>query len=137
MTQMSLDGSIPSITKDPDYPALIRELAEVLTTQLRSGGVEPTSAEAIAEACAEYVREHFGGQPLYWAKGETMRQRLKREAMWAEFNGRNHAELARKHGICLQQVYKRLAISRAEHRARQQPDLFGQAGQEPEHADPA
>ena len=123
MSQLTLDGTEPPITQDPDYPALIRELAEILMQQLRQADIDPAAAAAASEAAAEYVREHFGGQPLYWAKGETMRQRRVRERMWAEFNGRNHSDLARKYGICLQQVYRRLKISQAEELARRQGQL--------------
>lgn len=132
MSQMTLDGTEPPITHDPDYPALIRELAEILEQQLRQAGIEPAHAAATSEAAAEYVREHFGGQPLYWAKGESMRQRRARERMWAEFTGNNHAELARKHGICLQQVYRRLKISQTEELARRQGRL--DLGEPPDQA---
>lgn len=132
--QTSLVGIEPRITDDADYPALIRELAEVVERQLRDAGVEPPHAAVVAEAAAEYVREHFGGQPLYWAKGETMRQRRKRERMWQLFNGRNHLELSREFGLCLQQTYRTLAIARKEHANRTQPDLF--AGVQPPPADP-
>lgn len=129
--QASLDGVEPRITDDADYPALIRELAGVVERQLCSVGIDPPHATAVAEAAAEYVREHFGGQPLYWAKGESMRQRRKRERMWQLFNGRNHLELSREFGLCLQQTYRTLAIARKEHANRTQPDMFAQPSQAP------
>lgn len=134
MSQMTLDGSEPPITQDPDYPPLIRELAETLDQQLRAVDIPADRASAISEAAAEFVREHFGGQPLYWAKGETMRQRRRRQAMWRDFTGRNHRELGIKYGICLQQVYRQIAVCRAEELAARQGKL---ALDEPDQADAA
>ena len=124
MLQDSLTGIEPPITQDPDYPEMLRELAEVAERELCNVGIDPTHAAAVAETLAEHVRERFGGTPVYWAKGESMRQRRRRARMWDEFNGRNHAELSRRYGICLQQVYRSLAISKAETAARLQRGLF-------------
>lgn len=126
MSQATLDGLDPPITQDPDYPELIRELASVVERQLVSIDIEPAHAAAVAEATAEAVREHFGGSPLYWAKGETMRQRRRRERMWSEFTGNNYAALARRYGICLQQAYRVIGVARREHAARVQGDMFAQ-----------
>lgn len=128
MNQPTLDGIEPPITKDPDYPEMLRELAEVAERELCNVGVEPAYAAAVAETLAEHVRERFGGTPVYWAKGESMRQRRRRARMWAEFTGRNHAELARRYGVCLQQVYRSLAISKAEWRRASHRDLFEDLG---------
>lgn len=131
---LGLGGDLPPITQDPDYPKLIRELAEVVDRKLKDRGIEPRDAQAVAEDVAEHVREHFGGQPLYWAKGETMRQRHRREQMWEMFDGRNYAEIAQRFGLCLQQAYRQVAIARSEQLARRQGRLFednhgGQASQ--------
>lgn len=123
-TSLSLTGEVPPITQDPDYPELIRELADVVERKLKDRGIDEKDAQAVAEDAAEHVRERFGGQPLYWAKGETMRQRRRREAMWEMFNGRNYAEVSKAFGVCLQQAYRQIAIMRAEERARRQGRLF-------------
>lgn len=117
------------ITQDPDYPELIRELADVVEQQLVEVGIEPDSAGAVAESCAEAVRERFGGQVLYWAKGDTMRLRKRRMEMWQAFTGTNHNALAKQFGLCPQQIYRQLAIAKAEHIARTQGSLFGDDGQ--------
>lgn len=124
MSQATFEGLEPPLLEDPDYPPLIRELAGLVELQLREVGIAPSIAAAISESAAEHVREHFGGVPNYWSKGSTMRQRRRRARMWAEFNGNNHAELARRYGVCLQQMYRALAIARAEHTSRVQPGLF-------------
>jgi len=112
------------LSEDSDYPALLRELAEVVQGELERVDVPAERAAAIAETAAEHVRERFGGQPMYWPKGHTMRAKRRRAAMWADFNGKNHIELAQKYGMCVQQVYKALAQARIEHTGRTQGDLF-------------
>lgn len=126
-TQTSLlgshDGDRP-LSQDPDYPPLLRELAEVVQGELSRIGIDLSYASAVAETVSEHVRERFGGQPNYWPKGNTMRQRRRRMRMWEDFNGHNHLELAVKYGVCLQQVYRMLAIAKAEMTNRVQPGLF-------------
>ena len=122
--QASLDGVDPPIFLDQDYPPLLRELAEVVERELLSTGIDAQQAGAVAETVTEHVRERFGGVPNYWPKGSTYRHRKRLAAMWADFNGRNHADLARKYGMCVQRVYFNLAVYRREVQARQQPGLF-------------
>ncbi|RQO63143.1 hypothetical protein DBR47_00795 [Paucibacter sp. KBW04] len=116
--------SIKPLSLDADYPPLLRELAEVVEGELKNIGIELNYASAVAETVAEHVRERFGGQPNYWPKGNTLRQRQRRAAMWADFTGNNHVELATKYGVCVQQVYRMLATARAESTARTQRGLF-------------
>ena len=115
------------IYNDPDYPALLRELAEVVERELLSTGSAPALASAVAETVTEHVRERFGGVPNYWPKGSTYRHRKRLAQMWADFNGRNHAELAQRYGMCVQRVYYNLAVYRREIQSKQQPDMFAQA----------
>lgn len=114
----------PSLIEDPAYPELLRDLASVVSRELRAIGIEAEYSDAVACTVAEHVREHFGGVPQYWPKGADHQRVRRRRQMWLDFTGDNHAELARKYGMCLQQVYKTLAIARAEHLRRTQHDMF-------------
>lgn len=122
-----LKGDHIPIHADAEYPALLRELAEVVERELRSTGCDADQASAVAETVTEHVRERFGGVPNYWPKGSTWRHRKRLAAMWADFNGRNHTDLAQKYGMCVQRVYFNLAVYRREIQAKQQPGLFDQA----------
>ncbi|MFG6462291.1 Mor transcription activator family protein [Roseateles sp. DXS20W] len=134
MSTHSLDfgGLLPphpdSLAEDPDYPLVLRELAELVQGELIKVDVPAERAAAIAETAAEHVRERFGGQPVYWPKGHTMRAKRRRAAMWADFTGNNHIELAQKYGMCVQQVYKALAAARIEFLGKAQGDLFNAQG---------
>lgn len=117
-------GALPSVVEDPAYPPLLRDLARIVSTELVKVGTDRAHALAIAETVAEHVMEYHGGVPQYWPKGASWRRLQRRRLMWESFNGHNHAQLARDYGMCLQQVYKDLAIERAEQRRRRTRDLF-------------
>lgn len=121
---LPMHGAEPPLYEDAEYPEILRELAEVIDRELRNIGLETPYAAAVAETVTEHVRERFGGSPIYISKAHTLRQRRRRAAMWADFNGRNHVELSRKYGVCVQQLYRSIAIARAEETARRQGNLF-------------
>lgn len=107
-----------------EQPELLRELAGIVSRHLVACDLDTQRAEAIAESTAEEVREHFGGQIVYIAKGTSIKTRQRWQRMWDDFTGHNHAELAMSYGMGVHGVYRVLAIKRAEHRRRAQPDLF-------------
>lgn len=111
---------------DAAYPELLRDLAGIVKHELLQCGldIEAEQAEAVSLNVAETVREHFGGQVIYVPKGAAFKTKQRWEQMWTEFTGHNHADLARRYGMGVHGVYRVLAIMRAEHRRRAQPDLF-------------
>lgn len=118
----------PTPTNDLDagrdrYPALLTELAQLIGQKLGEIGIEPERAAAIGQTVAEHVRQHYGGQLVYITKGASFETRQRWQAMWRDFRGDNHAELARKYGMNIKQVYRVLALMAAEHRKRAQPEL--------------
>lgn len=117
-------GQLTPLIHEPDYPAILLEMAVLLATELASAGVDVPHAEALAETVAEHVRERFGGQNIYLPKGEAARARRRRAMMWADFTGDNYRELAHKYGMSLQHAYRRIRLARAEHMDKTQGDLF-------------
>lgn len=109
---------------DPDYPALLRDLAEQMAKKLCEIGIDPARATLAAEAIGEHVRETYGGQMLNWPKGAKFNQRTLRERMWTDFTGDNHMQLAARYGLSWQWIYKELKRAKSEFRQRSQPDLF-------------
>jgi len=103
---------------------MLRDLGEMLDRELRGIGIEPARATAIAETLAEHTRDMYGGQINYWAKGERYENAVRRQQMWADFNGTNYDDLARKFGMSMQQAYKEIAKARRENSARTQRGLF-------------
>jgi Mor family transcriptional regulator len=121
-------GVLSPLSDEPDYPAILLEMAELVETELVKAEVPAPQAAALAETMAEHMRERYGGQNIYLPKGEVARAKRRRAAMWADFNGSNYREIARKYGMSLQYAYQCIRLARAEHLARTQGDLFGSQG---------
>lgn len=107
-----------------DYPELLADLADQVGLKLAESGVDVGKAAEIGWAVAEHVREHWSGQSLYLSKGERYRLSVRDRKIFAAFNGRNHAELARQHGLTVMRIYQIVKIARAELIAKQQTTLF-------------
>ena len=70
------------------------------------------------------MRHHWGGQIIYFPKGLSLDALSRDMQLYAEFNGTNHADLARKYDLSLQQVYARLRHFRESRFKEQQGDMF-------------
>jgi Mor family transcriptional regulator len=116
------------LSEEPDYPAILLEMGELVQSELTKAEVPIPLAAALAETLVEHMRERYGGQNIYLPKGQLARTTRRRAAMWAEFTGDNYRYLARKYGMSLPYAYQQIRIARAEHLARTQGDLFGSQG---------
>ena len=67
---------------------------------------------------------HWGGQNIYFPMGLSYILSKRDRQIYAEFNGNNHSELARKYGISLQWVYKLIKTVHKEEMATRQQDMF-------------
>ena len=52
-----------------------------------------------ALALVEDIRAHYGGNQIYIPRGDKFNRAKLHAAIRREFNGRNYAELARRHGL--------------------------------------
>lgn len=66
---------------------------------------EQSFTENVAEQVEMQIRNEYGGQAVYIAK---LDRPARREAVLLDFNGRNRAEVCRKHGIGKAQFYRYL-----------------------------
>lgn len=103
-----------------EYPEILADLAGLLHARL-TPHLPADIAAALALETAEDIRCKFGGGLIYIPKGDRYERHARDAAIWREFNGRNHGELARKHGLGVAHVYEILA----RERARRQSELFG------------
>jgi Mor family transcriptional regulator len=107
-----------------EAPELLVDLHDIATGILQEqcaiGGAE---AGSIAWRLVDEFRRMMGGQQFYVAKGAKMDLAARDRALWADFDGRNHAALARKYRLSIKSVYRRL---RYIHQAIQngQGDIF-------------
>ena len=112
MQQTSDDSGQPIIAPPENYPELLAELLTMLALELRQAGLDVTSANDIAWRTVERVRDSWGGQVIYIPSGNRFDSVKRYEAMWQAFDGRNHAELARKFGVSEQTVYNAISLMR-------------------------
>lgn len=104
----------------PDqYPEVLADLAGLVLARVQAY-LPADQAEALAFALAEDVRLKYAGLLLYIPKGDAYERYHRNAAIWREFNGRNHAQLARKYQVGLSVIYDIVAAERARH----QPTLF-------------
>lgn len=102
------------------YPEILADLAGLALARAKEY-LPADQAETLAFRLAEDVRHKYAGLLIYVPKGDAYERARRNSAIWREFNGRNHAELARKHGVGISVIYDIVAAERA----RRQPALFG------------
>lgn len=88
------------------YPESLEIIANIAFERLREQGIDVSEAQVAALDIAERVRKELGGS--YLPRGCNFDSRKLRHTVFQEFDGKNHAALARKHRIS--EVYVRLII---------------------------
>ncbi|WGE32280.1 hypothetical protein NYR60_01290 [Actinobacillus genomosp. 2] len=64
----------------------------------------------------ERISHHCGGSSIYIPKGSSNKASARARLIAKEFNGKNHAYLAKKHGISVQWVYHIVKKSKEGHK---------------------
>lgn len=101
----------------PDqYPEILADLAGLALARAREY-LSADQAETLAFALAEDVRLKYAGLLLYVPKGDAYERHHRNAAIWREFNGHNHAQLARKYRVGISVVYDVIAAERAKRQA--------------------
>ena len=106
----------------PEMLAGLRDIAAgVLTDKL---GLDAELSSHGAHEIMLAFAEHWGGDSVYVPKSDTLQRHSRDIAIWDEFRGDNHAQLARKYRISKVWVYaivKRMSRLEAD---RRQAKLF-------------
>lgn len=106
-------------------PELLMDLgdqaSELLVSQF---GLDVDQANMAARLLVDRMRDHWGGQLLYFPKGSALDISERDSELWEAFTGSNHEDLARRFGLTVQAVYARIRIIRRALRKHQEPDLF-------------
>lgn len=112
---------------DEAYPERLREVAMHLYTGLIEAdeltGLPHEQLARIALDQTELLSLELGGDSFYMHRGHRYRLTLRDRQIAAEFNGRNHHELARKHDLSVVRIYQILAAIREEEFSRRQGKL--------------
>jgi Mor family transcriptional regulator len=105
-------------------PELLADLGDKVTDKLcKTADIDPSTARQIACELVDDMRRDWGGQLVYFPKGDSMEILERDLQMYADFNGSNHAQLAQSYNLSVQQVYKRLRLVRESKFAKRQLGL--------------
>lgn len=106
-------------------PELLADLSvHVAATLVELAGLDQDKAEQLGREIADRMAAHWGGQIIYVPMGLYIGLSRRDKQIYDEFNGTNHSELARKHDVSLQWIYKIVRTVRREEIARRQGGLF-------------
>lgn len=106
-------------------PELLADLGEHTAAILcEKVGLDGDEATQVARELVDRMRLIWGGQLLYFPKGDSMEIAERDLEMWADFTGDNQAALAKKYKLSIQQVYKRLRLVRDAKFGDEQRELF-------------
>lgn len=107
------------------YPELYRDLIEKAAPELVGQlGLTQEQARRAAFLFAEVVRRDWSGSNLYLAKGLSYDISQRDRQIYAEFDGRNHDMLARKHKLTTRRLYQIIDAVGREEFEKQQGKLF-------------
>ena len=109
---------------DERIPELVSDIEAVMTACLLSELlIEKPRAAEISKKVAKRILDDWGGQQIYIPKnsGQLVARDFK---IWEDFNGKNHLELAKKHDLTPQQIYRIIREVSERERAKSQADLF-------------
>lgn len=101
----------------PVAQQMIRQMSEFLT-----GKFQPKTAQMLAIQVIAALVQLFGGRPVYIPRNDAMKRARRNAQIWAEQGKLNVRELAAKHGLCVQEIYKIIAARRAEMKKKRAAD---------------
>ncbi len=108
-----------------EMPELLMDLADKAAKILQDRiELEPDIAAHVGSELARSMAESWGGQTIYVPQALGMFAHERDVQIYREFNGTNHAELARKYQISMQWVYSIVKKMRAIKMREVQPELF-------------
>jgi Mor family transcriptional regulator len=76
---------------------------DIQTSLEKSLCLESGAAKTIADDVFKDLQSNWGGKELYIPAPDTS---FRNQAIRSQFNGRNHAEVCKQHGISLSHLYR-------------------------------
>lgn len=105
-------------------PDLLLEIADAASGVLRDvAGIDADMAEYLGYHIMRAIAETCGGSQVYIPKADSIARCARDEAIWRDFRGDNHRELARKYGVTDVHIYRIVKRMRALDAARRQDAL--------------
>ena len=101
----------------PVAQQMIRQTSEFLM-----GKFDPKPAQTLAIHVIASLILLFGSRLVYIPRNDAMKRARRNAQIWAERGKLNFRELATKHGLCLQEIYKIIATRQAEMKKKRAAD---------------
>ena len=98
------------------WPELLREMMDGLIFTYVKHGNTKEQAEANAQISVDVMISIMGGQSVYFPKGIVLKAARRSDRILEEFTGFNHAELARRHDVSEQYIYRIIQKQREHNR---------------------
>lgn len=105
-------------------PELLSDLAKYTEQTALEFGLCKELAENLGMLAAMKTARNWGGQNLYFPKSQGLFSCEREKQIFNEFDGTNHAQLAKKYGLSLQWIYKIVKRVQKEETAKRQMGLF-------------
>lgn len=109
------------------WPQMLADFIDVLRSAFARDGLDEAQSDRQARLAVTALAEYLGGRMFYLPKGDSLRQAIRHDRIWREFDGQNISQLAQTYEVSERQVYRVLAQQRAMRRARRQGQLFPSA----------
>ena len=87
------------------YPQILADIAQLLRSQLNEH-LPNTLADTLAMAQTELLSRTYSGSQVYFPKQEVLKRHQRNQALYREFTGNNHADLARRYHLTVTRVYE-------------------------------
>ncbi len=94
---------------------LLTDLAAKTRALAEAHGLDSIRAQRLGDAVATRMADEWGGQQVYFPMDMLARNSERNAQIYRDFNGGNVADLAARHGLSIQAIYR---ILRAEREAR-------------------
>jgi Mor family transcriptional regulator len=105
---------------------LLENLAEHVALRLvEKHALSPETAADIGNDLADWASDHYGGQYIYFGKGQTNEFSVRDLEIYNSLERGNANELAAKHGVSAVRIYQIAARVREQLRQQNEPQLPG------------
>ncbi|MDP2091783.1 MAG: Mor transcription activator family protein [Pseudohongiella sp.] len=113
--------SDPEFQQDDD---ILIDLQQIASRVICDGGVPAANADEIASRISAEIRASWGGQQIYIKKTDLEQLSARNIDIYNEFNGSNHHQLAKKHGLAVPVIYRIIKTVQLQEREKRQHKLF-------------
>lgn len=103
----------------PEYPEMLLDVAEQLSTKLERYGLDREQAAEEAFQLTEFIRKHWGGQDIYVPKGREFELGQKYLRVYEAWRAEGFSlALSRREGLSMQRIRQIVRVMRMKRRQK-------------------